>query len=186
MALYGYVRVSTDGQDVEAQVAALRRYGVEDGNIYRDVISGKTTSRDGLDALLGRMERGDCLVVWKLDRLGRSLQHLIATVEGLEARGIGFSSMSENIDTTTAGGKLVFHIFGALAEFERKMIGERTRLALAHKRDQGVVLGRPKVHDDSEVLRLHNAGKTYREIRERTGVSLATISRAVKGARQHG
>src|SRR6266480_3189139 len=114
--LIGYARVSTQDQTVNPQTDALEKIGCT--KIFTDVISGATTERQGLDEALEYVREGDTLVVWRLDRLGRSLKHLIETVTALNNRKIGFKSITENIDTTTSGGKLVFHIFGALAEFE--------------------------------------------------------------------
>jgi DNA invertase Pin-like site-specific DNA recombinase len=126
--LVGYARVSTVEQNLHLQQDALTAAGCK--KMFQDTLSGVREDRPGLDAVLDYLRPGDTLVVWKLDRLGRSLPHLIETVRALEARGIGFKSLRENIDTTTSGGKLVFHIFAALAEFERTLIRERTRAGL--------------------------------------------------------
>src|SRR2546426_12809377 len=126
--LIGYARVSTSDQTVNLQKDALETIGC--AKIFTDVISGATTERKGLDEALAYVREGDTLVVWRLDRLGRSLKHLIETVSQLDNRKIGFKSLTENIDTTTSGGKLVFHLFGALAEFERNLIRERTNAGL--------------------------------------------------------
>jgi DNA invertase Pin-like site-specific DNA recombinase len=115
--LIGYARVSTHDQTLNLQRDALQKAGCS--KIFTDTASGVKTERIGLDAALAYVRKGDTLVVWRLDRLGRSLPHLITTMTALEERGIGFKSLTENIDTTTSGGKLIFHIFGALAEFER-------------------------------------------------------------------
>src|ERR671929_2209816 len=122
--LIGYARVSTLDQNLDLQIDALRSAGCED--IFTDHISGTKARRPGLEQALSHLRPGDTLVVWRLDRLGRSLRHLIDTVTDLQEKGIGFKSLTESIDTTTSGGKLVFHIFGALAEFEREIIRERT------------------------------------------------------------
>ena len=124
----GYARVSTDDQNLSLQLDALKEAGC--GKIYRDKASGAKAQRPGLQEALEYLREGDTLVVWRLDRLGRSLKHLIETVQVLEERGVGFQSLQEAIDTTTSGGKLVFHIFGALAEFERNLIRERTNAGL--------------------------------------------------------
>lgn len=112
--------------------------------IFRDKVSGAKTERPGLGEALDFLRKGDSLVVWRLDRLGRSLKHLLETVSMLEERGIGFRSLQESIDTTTSGGRLIFHIFGALAEFERNLIRERTMAGLRAARARGRVGGRPR------------------------------------------
>src|ERR687895_389947 len=141
--LIGYARVSTHDQTLTLQQDALEKAGCT--KIFTDTASGAKTERKGLDDALTYVRKGDTLVVWRLDRLGRSLPHLIATMTALEDRGIGFKSLTENIDTTTSGGKLIFHIFGALAEFERNLIRERTTAGLMAARARGRKGGRPKV-----------------------------------------
>src|SRR5436190_3608374 len=116
--LIEYARISTDDQNLDLQRDALTKSGCE--QIYTDRVSGTKAVRIGLTEALSHLRSGDTLVVWRLDRLGRSLRHLIETITALQERDIGFKSLTENIDTTTSGGKLVFHIFGALAEFERE------------------------------------------------------------------
>jgi DNA invertase Pin-like site-specific DNA recombinase len=140
--LIGYARVSTHDQTLNLQQDALQK--AECSKIFTDTASGAQTERKGLEAALSYVRPGDSLVVWRLDRLGRSLPHLIATMTDLEERGIGFKSLTENIDTTTSGGKLIFHIFGALAEFERNLIRERTTAGLIAARARGRRGGRPK------------------------------------------
>src|SRR5437588_5080591 len=140
--LIGYARVSTQDQTLNLQKDALEKIGCS--KIFTDTISGATTERNGLDEALNYVRAGDSLVVWKLDRLGRSLKHLIETITALNNRKIGFQSITENIDTTTSGGKLIFHIFGALAEFERDIIRERTLAGLQAARARGRRGGRPK------------------------------------------
>ena len=138
----GYARVSTDEQNLNLQLDALEEAGCE--RIYRDEgVSGASTNRKGLEEALDALKPGYILVVWKLDRLGRSLQRLIHLIEKLGACGIGFRSLSESIDTSTAGGKLIFHIFGALAELERGLIAERTKAGLQAVKKRGIRLGRP-------------------------------------------
>jgi DNA invertase Pin-like site-specific DNA recombinase len=139
----GYARVSTHDQTLALQQDALQK--ADCTKIFTDTASGAKTERKGLEEALNFVRRGDTLVVWRLDRLGRSLPHLISTMTDLEERGIGFKSLTENIDTTTSGGKLIFHIFGALAEFERNLIRERTLAGLAAARARGRKGGRPKV-----------------------------------------
>jgi DNA invertase Pin-like site-specific DNA recombinase len=140
--LIGYARVSTHDQTLNLQQDALAKAGCT--KIFTDTASGAKTERKGLEQALSYVRKGDTLVVWRLDRLGRSLPHLIATMTDLEERGIGFKSLTENIDTTTSGGKLIFHIFGALAEFERNLIRERTQAGLIAARKRGRIGGRPK------------------------------------------
>ena len=140
--LVGYARVSTQDQNPDLQLDALKAAGCE--KVFTEKASGGQRDRPELAAALSYMRPGDSLVVWKLDRLARSMPQLIDTVSTLEDQGIGFRSLTEAIDTTTAGGKLVFHIFGALAEFERSVIRERTRAGLKAARDRGRKGGRPQ------------------------------------------
>src|SRR3712207_2501380 len=133
--LIGYARVSTHDQTLSLQKDALEKADCE--KIFTDTVSGTKAERKGLTEALSHLRAGDTLVVWRLDRLGRSLRHLIDTITELAERGVGFKSLQENIDTTTSGGKLVFHIFGALAEFEREIIRERTRAGLTAARSRG-------------------------------------------------
>lgn len=141
--LIGYARVSTDDQNSAMQLDALRSAGCE--RLFCDEgISGAATERQGLNEALASLERGDILVVWKLDRLGRSLAHLIQVTTKLEKGGVGFRSLSEAIDTTTASGRLLFHIMGAIAEFERSLISERTRAGMAAAKSRGQHVGREK------------------------------------------
>src|SRR5258707_897950 len=120
--LVGYARVSTSDQNLSLQTDALKRAGISVADLFCDKLSGASSDRPGLDACLAALRPGDVLVVWKLDRLGRSLRHLLDVVAALIERQIGFKSLQESIDTTTSGGKLVFHIFAALAEFERDLV----------------------------------------------------------------
>src|SRR5438105_6655211 len=140
--LVGYARVSTSEQTLDVQKDALEKIGCT--KIYSDVVSGAKEQRKGLQEALQYVREGDTLVVWRLDRLGRSLKHLIETMTRLSNRSIGFKSITENIDTPTSGGKLVFHIFGALAEFERDIIKDRTNAGLSAARARGRLGGRPK------------------------------------------
>lgn len=139
--LIGYARVSTADQSLDLQKDALQAAGCT--QVWEDTASGAKAARPGLAKALERLRDGDMLVVWKLDRLGRSLQHLIETVHALEGRGVGFQSLQDHIDTTTPGGKLLFHILGSLAEFERDLIRERTNAGLAAARARGRKGGRP-------------------------------------------
>jgi len=139
----GYARVSTYEQNLDLQRDALVRAGVRQEDIYTDKITGTKDKRAGLETALGKLREGDTFVVWRLDRLGRSLPHLIETVTSLQKMGVAFKSVTENIDTSTATGQLVFHIFGALAEFERNLLRERTMAGLEAARARGRVGGRP-------------------------------------------
>jgi len=140
----GYARVSTDDQNLHLQRDALKKAGCK--KIVADKgVSGNSTQRDGLDRALKQLKKGDVLVVWRLDRLGRSLRHLIELIATLREKGVGFQSLSDGISTTTAGGQLVFHIMGALAEFERALIIERTKAGLAAAKRRRKYPGRPKL-----------------------------------------
>jgi DNA invertase Pin-like site-specific DNA recombinase len=147
--LIGYARVSTNGQELRLQTDALKQAGVPKRLIFVDKISGARAARPGLDACLNGLKHGDTLVVWRLDRLGRSVRHLIDLVEQLRQRKIGFKSLCDGaIDTTSASGKLIFHIFTALAEFERSLIQERTRAGLQAARARGRLGGRKPLSPD--------------------------------------
>ena len=143
MALIGYARVSTAEQDTALQTDALRKAGCD--RIFEDTVSGAKADRPGLTAALAYVRDGDALAVWRLDRLGRSLPHLIETVGALDARGVGFRSLTEAIDTTTSGGRLIFHVFGALGQFERDLIRERTKAGLTAAAARGRKGGRKPV-----------------------------------------
>jgi DNA invertase Pin-like site-specific DNA recombinase len=145
----GYARVSTEDQNLDLQIHALRQDGCVD--LFEEKITGTSQSRPVLNAALESLKAGDTLVVWKLDRLGRSLQHLIEILQSLEARDVGFRSISDSIDTNSAGGRLLFHILGALAEFESSLISERTKAGLQAARRKGKTLGRPKCMDGAQI-----------------------------------
>ena len=140
--LIGYARVSTFDQSLDLQIDALKQAGCE--KICKDQMSGAKAARPGLAEALAFARKGDTLVVWRLDRLGRSLRHLITTVEEMRGKGIALKSLQDNIDSATATGELQFHIFGALAQFERALIQERTKAGLASARARGRFGGRPK------------------------------------------
>jgi DNA invertase Pin-like site-specific DNA recombinase len=173
----GYARVSTDDQNLDLQRDALRLAGV--GSIYEEAVSGKTAVRQELGHCLKALRAGDTLVVWRLDRLGRSLPDLVQIVAGLEEKGIGFESITEKIETTTAAGKLVFHVFAALAEFERNVIRERTQVGLVAARARGRSGGRkPKLdaRQIREIKRLMSDPTIpVGQIAERYKVSRTTI-----------
>lgn len=179
----GYARVSTKDQGITMQDEALRASGCE--RVFVETASGVSKDRPVLQEALEFLRAGDVMVVWKLDRLARSLRELIETVEQLHERGVGFSSVTEAIDTTTPGGKMVFHVFGALAEFERELIRERTASGLRSAKARGVKLGRPPAltMGDLEIARsLKQAGKmTAAQIATHLGVSRATLYRALSG-----
>jgi DNA invertase Pin-like site-specific DNA recombinase len=158
MALIGYARVSTNEQHLHLQQDALSAAGCL--KIYTDTISGAKSERKGLAEALDFIRDGDTLVVWRLDRLGRSLKDLIERITDLHSRNIGFKSLTEQIDTTTSGGKLIFHIFGALAEFERDIIKERTNAGLTAARARGRNGGRPRSPLGDE-KKLHLARQMY-------------------------
>src|SRR5215216_6375599 len=138
----GYARVSTGEQTLDLQLDALKAAGC--GKLYQETASGAKADRPVLEEVLGYLRKGDTLVVWRLDRLGRSLKHLIEVVAALAERGVGFKSLTEQIDTTTPGGKLVFHVFGALAEFERDLVRERTRAGPRAQGRPAEEAGRPQ------------------------------------------
>ncbi|MBT3813506.1 MAG: recombinase family protein [Gammaproteobacteria bacterium] len=148
----GYARVSTADQHLYMQEDALKNAGCEE--VYTDVASGAKSNRPGLEKALEYLRDGDTLVVWKLDRLGRSIKHLIQAVNDLQNQNIAFQSLQENIDTSTSGGKLIFHIFSALAEFERDLIQERTQAGLKATRVRGRMGGRPPLLDKRQINRM--------------------------------
>lgn len=144
--LIGYARVISNGQELRLQTDALQKAGVPKKQIFVDKVSGAKSARPGLDECLGQLREGDTLVVWRLDRLGRSVRHLIDQVEDLRQRKVGFKSICDGaIDTTTASGELIFHIFTALDQFERKLIQERTRAGLESARARGRLGGRKPI-----------------------------------------
>lgn len=182
--LLGYARVSSNEQNPALQEDALKAAGCF--RIFTDKMSGALERRPELDRLLDQLRPGDTLIVWRLDRLGRSLRHLIEQLRTLEQRGVGFKSLQENIDTTTPGGRLIFHVFAALAEFERDLIRERTAAGLSAARARGRNGGRPKVltADQIRTARQLYAQRemTVRQIGEVFGVSRNTIYRSLGAA----
>jgi DNA invertase Pin-like site-specific DNA recombinase len=176
--LIGYARVSTGEQDVQLQLDALQEAGCEEGDIFVDKASGARSNRPGLDACIATLEPGDTLVVWRLDRLGRSMPHLVALVEELLGKKIGFRSLCDGaIDTTTASGELMFNIFSSLAQFERRLIQERTRAGLAVARSRGRRGGRKPIRaDDPRVV-------TAKRMHKDHGLSIDQICKTLKISR---
>ena len=182
----GYARTSTNEQNTDLQLDALKKARCE--KIFEEKASGAQRDRPQLKAALEYAREGDTIVVWKLDRLARSLKQLIETVEDLEKRNIGFQSLTESIDTTTSGGRLTFHLFAALAEFERSIIRERTRAGLDAARARGRVGGRPPAlkEDDIAVAKalLADPEITVKEIATRLGICVSTLYKHLPAARQ--
>jgi len=180
--LLGYARISTGDQHPDLQVDALKAAGCY--RVFVDTASGALATRPALEQVLDQLRPGDTLMVWKLDRLGRSLRHLVDTIAAL-GEGVGFRSLQEAIDTTTPGGKLVFHIFAALAEFERDLIRERTSAGLAAARARGRTGGRPAVMTEPKIklAREMYASRQYTvaAIASALGVSRASIYRHLDG-----
>ncbi len=178
--LLGYARVSTDDQDLEGQRQRLEGAGAS--RIFTDKISGKTFQRPGLAALLDYARPGDTLIVVRLDRLGRSLRELLDTVEMLKDRGIAFRSLEEAIDTTTAAGELVFHVFASLSQFERRLIAERTRDGLAAARARGRRPGRPPLDQGKldAALLLVEGGMSATDAARQVGIGRSTIYREIR------
>jgi DNA invertase Pin-like site-specific DNA recombinase len=183
--LIGYARVSTRDQSHALQLDALKAAGC--GRVFVETASGAQRDRPELAAAIEYARDGDALVVWKLDRLARSMRQLIDSVEALQARGIGFRSLTEAIDTTSPGGLLVFHLFGALAQFERSIIRERSRAGLDAARARGRIGGRKPVLSakDLTVARamLRDDSITVEEVARRLGVAPATLYRHIPGGR---
>ncbi len=177
--LVGYARVSTQDQNLHLQKDALKEAGCR--KIYQDIISGGKAERPGLEEALKYLREDDTIVVWRLDRFGRSLKDLIEKITLLKERGVGFRSLQESIDTTTAGGKLIFHVFGALAEFERELIRERTHAGLTAARARGRLGGRPRILDAKQIallLSLHkDQSNSVQDICKTLGISRATLYR---------
>lgn len=174
-AILGYARVSTADQELETQRRRLKEAGAI--RIFEDVISGKNFERIGLADLLDYARTGDVLCVVRLDRLGRSLRELLETVEMLKKQGIGFMSLEERIDTTSAAGELVFHVFGAIAHFERRLIAERTRDGLRAAEAKGRKPGRPKLKDETlnSARALMEAGLTPTRAAKQLGIGRSTL-----------
>ncbi|HEU5376145.1 MAG TPA: recombinase family protein [Ktedonobacteraceae bacterium] len=185
--LIGYARVSTDDQTLDLQLDALQHAGCPEHKTYTDKISAGKSDRPGLKRALDQLRAGDTLVVWRLDRLGRSLQELIGLVSDIHAKGADFKSLTENMDTTTSTGKLVFQIFGSFAEFERNVIRERTNAGLKAARARGRMGGRPRLENSPAKLRKIEMAKalnadphhTIEDICETLHISRSTLYRWV-------
>jgi DNA invertase Pin-like site-specific DNA recombinase len=175
----GYARVSTHEQNLDLQKDALLKAGC--GKVFKDKASGSAGERPGLKRAMDVLREGDTLVVWKLDRLGRSLSHLVELISELRNNGVGFRSLQENVDTTSGVGKLVFHIFASLAEFERDLVRERTLAGLAAARARGRMGGRPKVLDEKKIAQaqaMHSAKMIpIKEICSTLGIGKTTLYR---------
>src|SRR2546423_12605839 len=183
--LVGYARVSTSDQTLNLQKDALKKIGCT--KIFTDIASGAKEERKGLEEALAFLREGDTLVVWRLDRLGRSLKHLLETITNLNKRKIGFKSLTESIDTTTSNGRLIFNIFASLAEFERYLIRERTKAGLQAARARGRVGGRPKAHTLNTPKKVamaqslyDNKNNTIDEICKTLNISRSTFYRYIE------
>lgn len=179
MTVFGYARVSTEDQSLAMQIDALNKYGVPDDRIFSEHESGRRDDRPQLERMLETVSAGDKVVIWKLDRLGRSLSGLVNLVDDLGRRGVDLVSLNDQIDTSTASGRLVFHVMASLAEFEADMTRERTRAGLAAARRRGKRVGRPPVPSDKveAVDILRRGGLGVRDACARVGVSVSAYYR---------
>ncbi len=185
--LIGYARVSTDEQHLSLQLDALTQCGCE--RTFTDTVSGSRMERPGLAEALSHVRRGDTVVVWKLDRLGRSVRGLIELVGDLEKRGVQFRSITDSIDTGTPAGRFFFHVMASLAEMERELIVERTQAGLAAARRQGRVGGRKRLLTESKVKsaqRLLAAGRSPKDVARDLGVSVPTLYRWLPASEREG
>lgn len=182
--LIGYARVSTQDQHPDLQIDALQAAGCE--QVFMEKLGGKLAERPDLEACLRTLRQGDTLVVWKLDRLGRSLKHLVEIIHALEQRGVAFRSLTESIDTGSAGGRLIFHVFGALAEFEHSLIRERTMAGLSAARARGRLGGRKPKLSAADVRKaaamLRDPMMTKAEVARHFRVSRVTLNAALERA----
>lgn len=182
--LVGYARVSTAEQNLDMQISALKAAGVLDDNLWTEKVSAGASNRPQLELALIDCRDGDTFVVWKLDRLGRSLLDLLARMKDLEDRNISFKSLTEGIDTKTPGGKLIFHVLGALAQFERDLIAERTKAGVADYKARGGVMGQPRKLSEADVkeaMQLIRDGHTVEIVAKRFGVVKGTIYNYLAG-----
>lgn len=186
MALYGYARVSTDDQELHLQLDTLKQAGCDEANIFYEKVSGAKSDRPALDTCLAKLKKGDTLLVWRLDRLGRSMPHLVTLIEELRERGVGFRSICDGvIDTTSASGELVFNIFSSLAQFERRLTQERTRAGLKAARARGKLGGRKAITPDDPRVKMaktlyEDKGLAINAICKQMQVSRSTFYRLVK------
>ncbi|PRX09506.1 UNVERIFIED_ORG: DNA invertase Pin-like site-specific DNA recombinase [Martelella mediterranea] len=181
----GYARVSTEDQRLDLQITALK--SAQCDRIISDKgISGRAFDRPGLEETLRTLQKGDTLVVWRLDRLGRSLMQLVQLMDELGKKGIHFHSLTENIDTNSSGGRLLFHMIAALSEFERTLISERTRAGMAAARENGTRLGRPPGLSDADVVEaaraIREGGEKIKVVAERYNTTTRTLRRRLKKA----
>lgn len=184
---FGYARVSKEDQNIIMQVDALRAYGVD--KIYEEKISGRKKDRPQLQELLAVLRSGDTLVVWRLDRLGRTVRQLIELAEEFEEKGIFFVSLQENLDTTTASGKFVFHMFCAAAQMERDVISERTKAGVAAARARGRSGGRPHIEKKTveRAVKMYYSNEfSVNEILETTGISKTTLYKYIEAEKKKG
>jgi DNA invertase Pin-like site-specific DNA recombinase len=184
--MIGYARVSTNEQQTAQQIFALESAGCKPENIYADTISGAKRSRPELDKCLAALQPGDTLVIWKLDRLGRSLRNLIDIAEDLRDRGIALKSLTEGFDTSTSAGKMLYHVLGAVAQFERDIIQERTMLGIAQARRDGVAFGpKPKLTPSviAKAQKMIDGGDAPASVARAFGVDRTTLWRALKTAK---
>lgn len=184
MTAWGYARVSTQDQNPQLQIDALKSSGVEDAHLVIEHVSGAAKERPALEQLLQNINPGDTLTVWKLDRLGRTTSHLISVIDSLGHRGIDFRSLTDPIDTTTPAGRLVFRMMASLAEFERDLLIERTRAGLAAAKASGRTPGRKTVVSDraADLIRQFAAeGMSQTDIATMTNVSPSTVGRLLRG-----
>ena len=194
VAVYARVSTSNHGQDVTLQTRELREYcerrGFEIVGEYTDIgVSGSKDSRPELNRLMAdaKQRRFDAVCVWKLDRFGRSLRHLVNALADLESLGVSFASLKDNLDLSTPSGRLMFQIIGAMAEFERSLIQERVRAGMRNAKAKGRPIGRPKANVDvAEIARLRDSGASLRAIAAHLGVSLGKVAAVQKGYRKVG
>lgn len=180
----GYARVSTAEQSLDMQISALRKAGVTEAGLYVEKVSAASAKRKMLEDALGALRPGDTFVVWKMDRLARSLADLLNRMRQIESKGAGFKSLTESIDTTTPAGRLIMHVMGAIAEFERDLIRERTRAGMAEAKAAGKQVGQPQVLTDRQKLdaqKLRDKGWTLSRLAGKFGVSSGTIRNHTHG-----